>query len=89
MRHSFFSLAILQSGSTLKLGMDLHHLKLPMHQLDLVCDKLKSRYRNHGHRLAQALVERGLRERAAGDPSGALVSLPTGSGDLLQVFLVK
>ncbi len=39
--------------------------------------------------VTQALIERGMRERSAADPDGALVSIRTGDADLVQVFLVK
>ncbi len=38
-------------------------------------------------RAPQSVVERALRERARNEPGGPLVSLNTGSGDLLEVFL--
>jgi hypothetical protein len=35
----------------------------------------------------QSLVERARRERTGGDPKAPIVALPTGSGDMLEVFL--
>ncbi|GFH29018.1 uncharacterized protein HaLaN_27604, partial [Haematococcus lacustris] len=36
----------------------------------------------------EAVLERAMRERIGGDTATPLASFPTGSGDLIQVFLV-